>query len=295
MKSTVKRALALLYVLLLLSAFPVTAGADTGPKPSVAVEFVNVGNEICYATLLSDKPGSGPWIAWDGTTKTEAYAVSENQAALTGRVPYEIWKAFVEYRDEDGFYFLQFGDRVDETGTLSWSYYPPERFKILLYYPESGRFAASGVIHRYPYYARYQVDLQGGAAERLQPESAFSVGKVLLSFLFRLALTLAVEMGIALLFSLRARKQLLCILVVNVITQVLLNLLLLVRAGTDLSMYLPVFEAAIVVTEALAYCLYLRHDTEWYGKGRYVVYAIVANAASYVLGLIASVFLPWLF
>ena len=295
MKKRARRLLTLFFAALLLTTVPVTASADMGPKPSVTVEFINSGNAVCYATLLCDTPGSGPWIAWDGTPKTEFYAIGESHEAVSGRVPYEIWKAFADYRDEDGFYFLQFGSRVDETGTLSWSYYPPEHFKILVYYPESGHFAVSNVIHRYPYYARYQIDLENGTAERLQAKRGFSQAGVLLSFLFRLALTLIVELGIALLFSFRAKKQLLCFIVVNVITQFLLNLLLVLPIGSGLSPYLPVLELAVVVIEALVYCVYLKNDTEWHRKGLYIIYAIIANAASYGLGFVVSAFLPGLF
>lgn len=305
MRKAKKWLMALICTALLLSLYPVTASADMGPKPSVTVNFENVGDELCYATLLSDKPGTGPWIAWDGTSKTAFYAVGENHATVTGRVPYEIWKAFVDHKDEDGFYFLQFADRVDETGELSWSYYPPEHFKILVYYAESGRFAVSGILHRHAFHARFRVDLANGAVEKMRVEKSVSWSDELPSFLFRLALTLVVELGIALLFSIRARKQLICIIAVNLITQLLLNIVLTLRIGPALppgvvylsaSLYLPVLELLIVILEALAYCLLLNHYTDRpRKKGLYIIYAAVANIASLVLGLVLSFFLPGMF
>lgn len=304
MKKSARRLLTLFFAALLLTTVPVNAWADTGPKPSVTVTLENQGDEICYGTLLSESKGNGPWVVWNGTGSGE-YANDEKEAERRARAPYEVWQAFVDYQDEDGFCFLQFAQRVDESGTLNWGYYPPDTFKLLLYYPQTGRFAVSGVLHRYAFHARFRVDLQNGAAGRLQVRRAFTWSAELPSFLFRIALTLAVELGIALLFAIRGKKQLLCISAVNVITQLLLNLILLPVIGPGLSpgvvflsasLYLPFLELLIFILEALAYCLLLNKNTDRPRKpGIYIVYAFVANAASLVLGLVLSFCLPGMF
>ena len=304
MKKSARRLLTLFFAALLLTTVPVSAWADTGPKPSVTVTLENQGDEICYGTLLSESKGNGPWVVWNGTGSGE-YANDEKEAERRARAPYEVWQAFVDYQDEDGFCFLQFAQRVDESGTLDWGYYPPDTFKLLLYYPQTGRFAVSGVLHRYAFHARFRVDLQNGAAGRLQVRRAFTWSAELPSFLFRIALTLAVELGIALLFAIRGKKQLLCISAVNVITQLLLNLILLPVIGPGLSpgvvflsasLYLPFLELLIFILEALAYCLLLNKYTDRPRKaGLYIVYAFVANAASLVLGLVLSFCLPGMF
>ena len=304
MKKSARRLLTLFFAALLLTTVPVNAWADTGPKPSVTVTLENQGDEICYGTLLSESKGNGPWVVWNGTGSGE-YANDEKEAERRARAPYEVWQAFVDYQDEDGFCFLQFAQRVDESGTLDWGYYPPDTFKLLLYYPQTGRFAVSGVLHRYAFHARFRVDLQNGAAGRLQVRRAFTWSAELPSFLFRIALTLAVELGIALLFAIRGKKQLLCISAVNVITQLLLNLILLPVIGPGLSpgvvflsasLYLPFLELLIFILEALAYCLLLNKNTDRPRKpGIYIVYAFVANAASLALGLVLSFCLPGMF
>lgn len=304
MEKSARRLQTLFFAALLLTTVPVNAWADTGPKPSVTVTLENQGDEICYGTLLSESKGNGPWVVWNGTGSGE-YANDEKEAERRARAPYEVWQAFVDYQDEDGFCFLQFAQRVDESGTLDWGYYPPDTFKLLLYYPQTGRFAVSGVLHRYAFHARFRVDLQNGAAGRLQVRRAFTWSAELPSFLFRIALTLAVELGIALLFAIRGKKQLLCISAVNVITQLLLNLILLPVIGPGLSpgvvflsasLYLPFLELLIFILEALAYCLLLNKNTDRPRKpGIYIVYAFVANAASLVLGLVLSFCLPGMF
>ena len=123
-------ALTFLTFVLLAPAFLRTetmkASADTGPKPSVSVTFENMGDELCYGTLLSKTPSTGPARAWDGTEDGKFYEGADEA----------VWRAFVEFKDEDGFYFLQWFWRTDEKKTLNWTYYPPQTFKILLYYPD---------------------------------------------------------------------------------------------------------------------------------------------------------------
>lgn len=70
--------------------------------------------ETYYGTLLSESMSTGPASAWDGTEADARYPDGE----------YEIWKAFTQYEDTDGFYFLQvwmglFGNRRVEVDVLS--------------------------------------------------------------------------------------------------------------------------------------------------------------------------------
>ena len=112
---------------------PVEASADMGPKPSVWILFENMGDEWCYGTLLSEKESTGPAYIWDGEEENARHKENYSWAEFD----YETWRAFVEYEDPDGYYFLQEGWTVSETKEIAWTYYPPNRFKILLYYPAS--------------------------------------------------------------------------------------------------------------------------------------------------------------
>lgn len=59
-----KKKIAVLIVLaaLLATAVPTAAYADMGPKPSVRIAFAQMGEELCYATLLSKTPSTGPGL-----------------------------------------------------------------------------------------------------------------------------------------------------------------------------------------------------------------------------------------
>ena len=95
----------LLCSIVLLVSFPMTAKADFGPKPSVQIDFEGLGDELCYGTLLSDRKSTGPSTAWDGTESDARHNENEHYSYAT--LDYETWKKFIDYKDSDGFYFLQ--------------------------------------------------------------------------------------------------------------------------------------------------------------------------------------------
>jgi len=147
----------IIITIFLSLAFSVTAYADIGPKPSVIVRFQCVGDKECWGTLLSQKESTGPARAWDGKEENARY--NGNEYYSYSNLDYDIWKAFVEYEDPDGFYFLQEGWNVGESSQINWTYYPPQTFKILLYFPESGKFVSSGICERYAFDSYFSVDL----------------------------------------------------------------------------------------------------------------------------------------
>lgn len=121
-----RKALLLIAAFMIVSTLmTVTVFADTGPKPSVHVSFENMGGEPCYATLLSKTASTGPFYVWDGN--------EEHIDLSYGFITEDVWRAFVEYDDPDGYFFLQRAVwKVSVSKDLTWGYYPPESFKILL-------------------------------------------------------------------------------------------------------------------------------------------------------------------
>lgn len=280
--------LTLLTFVLLAPAFLRTetmkASADTGPKPSVRVTFENMGDELCYGTLLSKTPSTGPARAWDGTEDGKFYEGADEA----------VWRAFTEFKDEDGFYFLQWFWRTDENKALNWTYYPPQTFKILLYYPDratksgaadnsaggatrdsettaaSGAFCVSAVLKRYAFHSYYFVNMAeiadntGGdysAAIPLPVTQSYDYSAEILGFFVRFIITLGVETLLALAFGLRTKRAFFTVLAANGATQVALNLLLNVRLHFN-NHYgvIPLYffaELFIFAAEAALYCFIL--------------------------------------
>ncbi len=292
------------------------ASADTGPKPSVHVTFENMGDELCYGTLLSKTPSTGPARAWDGTEDGKYFFNGADET---------VWRAFVEFKDEDGFYFLQWFWRADEKKTLNWRYYPPQTFKILLYYPdratESGAFCVSDVLKRYAFHSYYFVDMRNvqsetiGTIAKISVTQGYDYSAEILGFFVRFIVTLGVETLLALAFGLRTKRAFLTVLAANGVTQIALNLLLNVRLHfNNLYGVIPLYffaELFVFVAEAALYCFILgkrKNSGEngsadenggkaaiVYSKKRLILYAFTANLISFCIGLPLAILLPAVF
>lgn len=295
----------------------IEASADTGPKPSVRVTFENMGDELCYATLLSKTRSTGPAEAWDGTEDGKYFFNGADET---------VWRAFVEYKDPDGFYFLQWFWRADEKKTLNWTYYPPQVFKILLYYPErttndgaaGNAFCTSDVLERYAFHSYFSVDMRNvqsgtiGTIAKISATKSYDYSAELPGFFVRLFATLGAEILLALIFGLRAKRAFFTVTAANVVTQILLNLLLNVqlRINNIYGIFTLYFfaELGVFLAEAALYCFVLgrRKNGEndvsgcgkdekplaFYSKKRLILYAFTANLVSFCIGLPLAYLFP---
>lgn len=287
-----KIGLMLLCVLAMMIIFPLTAHADIGPKPSVVIDFNGLDGKTYYATLLSSVEYSGPYSALNENN----WAYSRYQE---GDEDYEIFHKFAEYKDADGYYFLQYFQECTQTHQFSWTYFPPDKFKILLYFPETDRFIISDEPYEHlafdSYFTAEFSDPKLSAKEELSVNP-----NEILNLIIRIVLTIAIELGIALLFGFRKGNLFRFIVLVNVVTQIALNLALNIIKFHSGQMAFVIFyvllEAAVFVVEAILYTLYLEKHSEQKIPGwEPPVYAFVANAASFILGLWLSYLLPGIF
>lgn len=287
-------------IAILLCALPVPVFADMGPKPSVVVDFIGLGDTRCYATLLSETPSTGPHSAVGEYPDNERYHERDAE--------YAVWQKFASYQDADGYYFLQYFGDCTETARFEWGYYPPGKFKILLYFPEEDRFLAGGQVYeRYAFNSYFTVDISHlGKEDETPPEEEIALVKSydylgeLLSLLVRVVATVAVELLVALLFRLYAKKQLFFIFCVNIATQIILNVLLNVihYYNGDLSfvVFYALLELLVFAVEAVLYSVYLkRYAAKPMKKWVAPVYALIANAASFAVGFWIARIVPGIF
>lgn len=287
-----KKVLSALFLCAVLSlAVPLTARADIGPKPSVRITINGLDGAACYGTLLSERRSTGPSSAWDGRS---APHIAGQEG---GR---EIWEKFVSYEDSDGFCFLQEWWDCSESSVLDWTYHPPSPFKILLYFPGSDSFYISPVCEMYAFDSYFTVDLSDTHSGLLTAARSYDYTWEILSLAARILLTILLELAAALLFGYREKKVLSFIAVVNIVTQLGLNLVLnLVNYHSGplafTLLFLPL-ELAVTAIEAI---LYLRrlpaHDTKGHAPGRAAAYALAANAASFAAGLGLAHLIPGIF
>lgn len=129
----------LLCFTIALIIMPTTAYADIGPKPSVVIDFEGLEDQSYYVTLLSEVSSTGPHSVLGESPNNQRYHKGDEE--------YTIWQKFLSYEDKDEFYFLQYFENCTDTSEFTWGYYPPPKFKILLYFPEQDSFAVSEDIY----------------------------------------------------------------------------------------------------------------------------------------------------
>ncbi len=271
------------------------AKADTGPKPKVVVTFENMSDELCYVTLLSNKRSTGPHSA-----------NYERDLEFDDPVEQRAYEAFREYEDKDGFYYLQFHQKCGEVKEFVWGYYPPEKFKILIYYPNADAFVAgTEIIERYAFTSYYTVDMQNVAVTDFKGEDApkqevsLQVGKnydfkqELINLGVRILLTIAVELLVALLFRYRSSAVWGAIIVTNVITQIILNLTINVvnyfNGPLSAVIWFVLMEIVVFVIEAIVYSIVLKRKSDKRHPSRSaVLYSFLANASSLALSYVLA-------
>lgn len=281
-----KRIAAIIACLLMLALLPTAALADMGPKPSVRIGIEGLDpDEPCWGTLLSEEASTGPSRAYDG----------EN--ARVGEAGEDVWRAFVDYEDPDGYYFLQELWPCSEDGQLWWTYYPPEEFKLLLYFPETGEFVSSGKCSAYAFTSWFDARLSDG---ELALSKSYDYSGAIVNFAVRCALTVALECAAAyFLFRLRTPGRLKAVAAVNVITQLALNLVVNIIAYLAGSFMIAfrffLLECLVFAAEGALYDMFFRRAGEPVPVKRCWALSLVGNLMSYALGLWLAYAVPGLF
>ena len=256
----------------------VTAKADTGPKPTTHITFEDIPDSGIYVTLFAKNESHGPW-------NTE-YIELEN----------EIDEKFYEYSLSDDFYFWGNVNKITkDSDTYNWIYYPPATFKIVYYNELNNTFYKSEEINRYAFNSYFKMNLSDNSIEK----NYNYLGEVL-HFLLRVVVTIGIELLLAFFVFKFKKKSFLIIVITNIITQILLNVLLNIFNYHDGSLKLIInyilYELFIVIFESIIYLIFIpKTDKEKpYPKSGILLYTILANIASFVLGLLIFMYVPGL-
>ena len=139
-----------------------------------------------------------------------------------------------------------------------------------------------------------------GTPEGLEASRSYDYSQELISLAVRIVLTILIEMIIALLFGYRHKKQLLFLAGVNGGTQIVLNVLLNIinYKGGQLAfvLFYVLLEIAVFAIEAgIFYGRLGRMGNTSQPKWLAVLYALIANAASFGVGIMAAQWLPGIF
>lgn len=295
----IRISICILLVLMIQMCSSSLSFADVGPKPSVVLDFVGLEGEIYYVTLLSDVTSTGP----HSVLTEEAYS----QRVQTDDADFPIWEKFVNYDDQDGFHFLQYFGEATQTHRFVWGYYPPAKFKILLYFPEYDQFVVSeDMYERYAFDSYYKVDgsdlifNNAPSTQRFDVERNYYFAWELFSLVVRIVATILIEVLVAFIFGFRSKDYLKVIILVNLFTQTVLNLLLnLINYKYGNMMFLFNYlwmEMFIVVIEARLYGRFLiKEHKKQSVKQPIFAFALTANIVSFIIGLYIAYHIPGIF
>ncbi len=272
----------LMIVLLFFLLIPLTmqkTTADMGPKPSVEVTIKGV-----------DVPYSVDFLIESNTVN------SDNINYYKDEYP----DALKTYSDPDGFVPYTLSDepgmvkQIDYSDTYTIDYFAPKTFKIAVVINDN--VIVSEVVSTVFFASEVTYDLSnvtlneshiGVGTVSGDIEGNFPYFKLGFDYLYRLIITLLIEVGILYLFMYRKKASYQLVIGINVATQIVLTGLIVYGYyylggvfGAILLLFLG--EAVVFLLEAILYGIYLKEHSRW----RAVFYAILANAASFVFSLI---------
>ncbi|MBQ6559247.1 MAG: hypothetical protein IJL85_00260 [Erysipelotrichaceae bacterium] len=267
--------LLILFTVLFLSLTCRPVSADMGPKPSVNITFENAPDHPYYVTLLGTDEFIGPWSA-----------ISPEQIDSQADDIRPAYVAFYEYAQATGLYFCDFVRECSDDNEFKWGYYPPSSFCIAVYDSVDGTLRVSDVIEREAFDSYYTIDL---SASELTVVEDYHITRYVISFLIRMVATILIELLLAWLFGYRMKKEARMIIFTNILTQFLLNgIMLLLDYYSGLMVWLfvyPAMELAVFIIELAVYLInFKRHK-----KLKTFFYTLIANGITFLLGLYIAV------
>lgn len=291
MKLSPKVRLGVAVFITLIIVTPIYLYGDAGPKPYVVINIRGLEGQTYYTTLLSPDKYLGPYYVYDAEEPEEV-------RYREGDENYSIFRKFIDYTPPEGYYFLQTFSNTSEDHIYSWSYFPPNNYKVLIYLPQEERFIVSSEAYsNYAFATRYLATV---VDDDILLTKNYKVVNDILSLLARIVLTILIEVGLAWLFKIRHKRLIWLIVIVNVVTQITLNVLLnlsnfyfgmVVAIGI-----LFILEVVVFAIEALIYGFTFKRLSHGEIRGiKGVVYALVANTISFLVGVALAFIIPGMF
>ena len=268
-------------VILIIAVFFITGlasrpvYADMGPKPSVTINISNPPEGTYYVTLLGLEE-YGPW----------SFVNEENMDAIVAdEQDKEAYAAFLEYSDEEGYRLLNYVDECSGDREFSWSYYPPDNFRIAIYSLKDKQLKVSEAIEKEAFDAYYDVDYAGD----MKVSEDIKIQRRLMLFGFRVLVTIFVELVLGIILGYRSKMEIQTIIITNLITQVTLNLFMSLfeystGAWTWMILF-PIGEFIVFVIELIVYLLKFKNQN----KFKTILYTMFANGLTLYLSFISLV------
>ena len=249
------------------------AHADMGPKPQLKITVINEPNEPYYLDLL---------------VKADYLGIHEKNLEEYDPTMIENLRSL----ESDGWYpALVTGTMIPLFGELTgtqvngkmvhnFGYHLPDEYRIILV-TESGKITVSEPQKMESFYTSLSFDALNGAVKKPSVLILYAI-----EFVTTLVPTLIVEFIILLMFGLYSKRNLIVFLLMNLVTQIVLTFTVnaaLITMGLLSGLLSLIFiEGFIWIFEAIV--CWNAFDKQKKAGWR-ILYALVANAVSFILGI----------
>lgn len=199
----------------------------------------------------------------------------------------------MEYGDEDGFKWVTTYFKCNGTQEISFTYYCPNEYKIVIY--QNDEFLiATDILEMYAFTTYYEIDFSNGISvsqENIKVINSYNYFNEILNLVIRVVLTLVIEIGLFFLFKLYTKRNLSIVIIVKLATQIFLNVAINIEQFYSgfLSAIILLFdlEVFILIIESVLYQALFKEKKHWV----ILIYSILANVLSFVCGLIIFYFI----
>lgn len=263
----IKKLLLLLTLsLVIFISCSISVNADMGPKPAIYIDIVGIEGEYVAAFVAKEAPG--PIIDYE-------FWLESNMENLE-------YNPIMEYKDNDGYKWISNYFECNGESQIKYTYYAPNEFKIVIYKNDQ-LYRVTDVIQMYAFRSYYKIDF---SKEEVKINNTYPYFLEILQLLLRMIITLVIELGLYFLFKLHSKRNFKIVLIVNIVTQLLLNIIINISTYYEGELYaliiLFLVELGIFIIEPILYLILLKDKNKWL----VALYGILANIISFVLGFI---------
>ncbi len=276
-----------IFMLLLVTAIFTVATpvrADVGPKSSVELTIIGAPETYAFDFLIPLR-----WSMQDDFYEghLDNYYLDVYPEALIGYQDSDYFASCFLYSNAPCYFHFVEAKSGEDGDVFRHTYFSaPKTFKAVIVTDE-GHIITSPELNRTLFDARVTWDLTG--VDLTQPQSnagtiseSYPVGAGILDFLLRLTLTVVIELGILFLFMYRKRESYLFVLKINIITQTLLTLgILLAYYFTSIFgaiALLFIGEIVVITVETVLYGTHLPKTEKKVTPA--IIYGVTANLIS---------------
>lgn len=268
----IKKLLLLLTLsLVIFISCSISVNADMGPKPATYIDIVGIEGE--YVAAFVAKEARGP------NTDYEDWLHSDQKNPE--------YHPIIEYKDNEGYKWIERYFMCNGDSQIKYTYYAPNEFKIVIYKNDK-LYKVTDVIEMYAFRTYLKIDFSG---DNIKIIKTYPVFKETIQFLLRVVITLAIELGLYFLFKLHSKRNFKIVLIVNIVTQLLLNIIINISTFYHGELYaliiLFLVELGIFIIEPSLYLILLKDKN----KFLIALYGIVVNIISFILGVIFLLFI----